>query len=141
MIIDNVIITYLVAALECVSPCRYGSKDVSTYSTVVCQLEQVTLSNGFSSSFIDLLGEVGLLDLTKMTIAGYLQKRLGRMGSPVEIELTHAANRVNYNQVQKFRRICPRNTTQKLRTTVHTHTSTAGLSLSPSMPLICCTSL
>lgn len=44
-------------------------------------------------------GEVGLLDLARMTIAEYFEERVGRAGSLVEVELAHAANRVNYNQV------------------------------------------
>ena len=44
-------------------------------------------------------GEVGLLGLARMTIAEYSEQRVGRAGSLVEVELAHAANRVNYNQV------------------------------------------
>ena len=44
-------------------------------------------------------GEVGLLDLSRMTIADHFEDRVGRRGSLVESELAHAANRVNYNQV------------------------------------------
>lgn len=47
-------------------------------------------------------GEVGLLNLSRMTIADHFQDRVGRRGSLVESELAHAANRVNYNQVRDF---------------------------------------
>ncbi|CAM9810990.1 unnamed protein product, partial [Laminaria digitata] len=46
----------------------------------------------------DLWSEVGLLDLSRMTIADHFQDRVGRRGSLVESELAHAVNRVNYNQ-------------------------------------------
>ncbi|CBJ27907.1 conserved unknown protein [Ectocarpus siliculosus] len=46
----------------------------------------------------DLWSEVGLLGLARMTIAEYFEQRVGRAGSLVEVELAHAANRVNYNQ-------------------------------------------
>lgn len=54
--------------------------------------------NSFVTCFSD---EVGLLDLARMTIAEHFEERVGRAGSRVEIELAHAANRVNYNQVRR----------------------------------------
>eukprot|EP00903_Cladosiphon_okamuranus_P011915 g11191.t1 len=45
-----------------------------------------------------LWSEVGLLDLSRMTIAEHFEERVGRAGSRAEVELAHAANRVNYNQ-------------------------------------------
>lgn len=52
-----------------------------------------------NSSVTCFSGEVGLLDLARMTIAEHFEERVGRLGSRVEVELAHAANRVNYNQV------------------------------------------
>lgn len=75
-----------------------------------------------------------------MTIAEYLQKRLGRMRSPVEVELTHAANRVNYNQVQKS--FCPQlspkynSKAQSYRPNKHRQ----FVSLSLPVPVVYCTS-
>ncbi|CAM9181548.1 unnamed protein product [Discosporangium mesarthrocarpum] len=46
----------------------------------------------------ELWGELGLLGLTKKTIADYMHEKVGRPGSPIELEIVHAVNRVNYNQ-------------------------------------------
>ncbi|CAM9189606.1 unnamed protein product [Ascophyllum nodosum] len=45
-----------------------------------------------------LWGEVGLLDLTRISTEDYFQERVGQPDPLVEDELAHAANRVNYNQ-------------------------------------------
>lgn len=52
-------------------------------------------------------GEVGLLDLARMTIAEHFEEHVGQAGSRVEVELAHAANRVNYNQVGGTRYVGP----------------------------------
>lgn len=44
-----------------------------------------------------------------MTIAEHFEKRVGRAGSRVEVELAHAANRVNYNQVWRYSQHTRRN--------------------------------
>ncbi|CAM9405134.1 unnamed protein product [Pylaiella littoralis] len=46
----------------------------------------------------ELWSEVGLLDLSRKTIAEYFEERVGRARSLVETELAFGANRVNYNQ-------------------------------------------
>lgn len=47
------------------------------------------------------VGDVDLLDLTKITITDHIHERVGRAGSLIERDLAFASNRVNYNQVSE----------------------------------------
>ncbi|CAM9895784.1 unnamed protein product [Scytosiphon promiscuus] len=83
---------------------RYGMSLLTMRSMVYEALEkfdriyELQASGRVFETPEDLWSEVGLLDLTRVTIAEYFEDRVGRAGSLVEVELAHAANRVNYNQ-------------------------------------------